>query len=206
MSIGISLIVITLLIVSITILITKNENIMRKPTYQQVQMGRRLGFSFYIIQAFYKGIGHFLILFTHILIVPSFIILAEVERCESTASSTASSQSNMQGQFFLNNTTESNIERNFVCLDNNHKLALSTTVIGTFCGLSLAIFTCFFVNSQFPLPLQLPQSVWETKPRAFMMLWKLTYAFHYDIFDPKYHVAFRVAAFYIYYQIMEMRT
>ena len=35
-----------------------------------------------------------------------------------------------------------------------------------------------------------------------MVLWKLIYTFHYDIFDSRYHVFFRIGAFYIFYQVL----
>ena len=50
-------------------------------------MGHRHGISFFIIDAFYKVVGHFLILLTHVLLVPALIGLAELERCENAKSS-----------------------------------------------------------------------------------------------------------------------
>ncbi len=134
------------LIILITVLIVKNESIMRKPSYQQVQMGHRLGLAYYIIQAFYKGIGHFLILLNHVLLVPSFIILAEVERCDkySTTPTTMTSNSTLKVDSIA---SVAPVHLNFECFDNNHKLAISTTVIGAFSGVMLAILSCFFVNS-----------------------------------------------------------
>jgi hypothetical protein len=119
-------------------------------------MGHRLGLGFYIIQAFYKGIGHFLILLNHVLLVPCFIILAEVERCDQPSSAQTASTMISNSTLSLNSTIAAASNLNFICLDNSHKLALSTTVIGAFSGVILAMFCCFFVNSQFPSPNSLP--------------------------------------------------
>jgi hypothetical protein len=81
-SIGITFIIVLILLIIFTIVIANNDSLTRKPTFQQVQMGHRHGIIFFIIDAFYKGVGHFLILLTHVLLVPALIGLAELERCK----------------------------------------------------------------------------------------------------------------------------
>jgi len=38
-----------------------------------------------------------------------------------------------------------------------------------------------------------------------LILLKFILVFHYDLFDPKYRVAFRIGAFYVFYQILQIK-
>jgi hypothetical protein len=44
--------------------------------------------------------------------------------------------------------------------------------------------------------------VWDPRPRAYLLLWKLNYVFHYDIFGSTYRLAFRAVGFYLFYNIV----
>jgi uncharacterized membrane protein (DUF485 family) len=81
-NIGITFIIVLIVLIIFAIVIAKNDSLLRNPTFQQVQMGHRHGISFFIIDAFYKGVRHFLILLTHDLLVQALIGLAEFEKCE----------------------------------------------------------------------------------------------------------------------------
>jgi hypothetical protein len=89
-NIGITFIIVLILLIINTIVIAKNDSLTRKLTFQQVQMGHRYGISFFIIDAFYNGVVHFLILLTHVLLVPAIISHAELERCEHAQSTQSS--------------------------------------------------------------------------------------------------------------------
>ena len=80
-------------------------------------MGHRYGVTFFIIDAFYKVVGHFLILLTHVFLVPSFIGLSEIERCTNVSYSQETDR-NQNSTIPINSTRdESNY---FQCLDTNH--------------------------------------------------------------------------------------
>jgi len=44
--------------------------------------------------------------------------------------------------------------------------------------------------------------VWDPRPRAYLLLWKINYVFHYDIFGSSYRIAFRVVGLYFFYNIV----
>lgn len=77
-------------------------------------------------------------------------------------------------------------------------------VVGGLAGIGLALFSILFFNLQFPSNRRksLPQSMWDPRPRAYLLLWKLNYVFHYDIFGSTYRLGFRAVGFYLFYNIV----
>lgn len=68
----------------VTVIVGNNDQLLRKPTQKQMQS---VGWSRWteilrlILEGYFRGIGHILILISTVLIVPSMIFFAEVERC-----------------------------------------------------------------------------------------------------------------------------
>jgi hypothetical protein len=129
-------------------------------------------------------------LISTVLFVPTLILYAETERCLKPEEIDA---------------TRGDNEIYFTCSSTSHTIAIASTVIGTICLITCVVFTILFVNSQFPSQQSLPQSVWDPKPRAYLLAYKVIYAFHYDLFDPKYRVGFRIVAIYIIYQLLQFK-
>ena len=85
-----------------------------------------------ILEGYFRGIGHILILISTVLIVPSMIFFAEVERCVPPGDS----DTNNQGEAVY-----------YTCLQGGHPASIAMVVIGCVSGLILTLFTLLFVNS-----------------------------------------------------------
>ena len=96
----------------VAILIMNNDQLLRKGNI--------------ILEGLFKGFGHIFIMIEYVFFIPSLIIFAEIERCQSVPD---------KPDYY------------FTCLDTYHFSILIFAVVSALICVAIVVFTNLFINS-----------------------------------------------------------